>query len=243
VGSIVSLTQSGNTATLTRIGNGSVALTATLTTGCGTLTFTRVINVGAPSGIGIVSYNNLNACGYDGYFQVLPSNPPGLYQYSGNLTVSATGASTITWALAPPATTSNGWSYSSTGGTVTVSTKQHYSSLRLRVTASNACGSVYKDYHFRSTECLAMDSKASPAYALSPNPTKGVFTITLSTPDKGAAIKDVIVNNKMGVAVRRLTFKNGQKVQTVSLQGLPPDIYFIQIFDGNKWTGQRIVKE
>jgi hypothetical protein len=241
-GSVVSLTQSGNTATLTRISNGSVALIATLTTACDTLTFTRVINVGPPSGIGIVSYDNLSPCEDDGYFQVLPPNPPGFYYYSGSLTVTATGASTISWALAP-GTTANGWSYSSSGGTVTVSTKQHYSSVRLRVTVTNSCGSTYKDYVFSSTQCLFFSRVASPSYTLSPNPTKGVFTITLNGPDKGAAIKEVIVNNKMGVAVRRLTFKNGRKVQTVNLQGLPPDLYFLQIFDGNTWTGERILKE
>lgn len=242
VGSIVSLTQSGNTATLTRIGNGSFALIATLTTACDTVTFTRVIHAGIPSGIGIVSYNNLSSCPDDGYFQVLPPNPPGLYYYSGSLTVTATGASTVTWALAP-GTTANGWSYSSSGGTVTVSTKQHYSSIRLRATVTNACGTVSKDYHFRSTECLSLSRVGSPVYTLSPNPTKGVFTITLNSLDKKDAIKEVIVTNKLGVAVRRLTFKNGRKVQTVDLQGLPHDIYFIQIFDGKTWTGERILKE
>lgn len=45
---VVTLTQTGNTATLTRVGDGNVTLVATLTTGCGTLTFTMNVRVGTP---------------------------------------------------------------------------------------------------------------------------------------------------------------------------------------------------
>lgn len=239
-GNIVSLTQSANTATLTPTGVGTVNLIATLTTGCGSLVFTKIVTVGPPSGIGIISYTNLSPCPDDGYFQVLPST--GLYYYSGSFTTGSSGpANTVTWGLAP-GTSNNGWTYSVNGATVTMSSKQHYSSLRLRVVFANPCGSTYKDYHFRSTECLTIPN-VERGYTIYPNPVQNLFTITLNSKEENDAIKEVIIDNKIGMPLKRLRFKNGQKVQTINLQGLPPDLYFIRIFDGKTWTGDRILKQ
>lgn len=230
---------------LEKIGSASTTATATATvTHCSfTYTVTKTIKLGAPAGIGIANYNNLDPCPDEGYFRVMETVQPNVYDYSGSLTIGTTGAAnTISWALAPGASL-NGWTWTASGSTVTVSTKQDYSSLRLRVTATNDCGSINKDYHFRSTECLVLSRIASPEYTVHPNPTKGVFTISLKGSDKAAAIKEIVVKNKVGVAVKQFKYKSTQKAQTVNIQDLPSDVYFVHIFDGKIWVGERIFKE
>jgi predicted Zn-dependent protease len=232
-----------NQGVVTKVGNssGSITLTSNLNLPCGLIvTENRTIAIGNPGAIGIVSYSNMTLCDGDAYFKVLSAIQPSVYNFSGNLTVGSTGvANSFTWSL-PSGYSNNGWTWTGSGGTVTVSTKQSNTNLTLKATASNGCGSVSKNYSFRSGDCN-ISMVASPDVTISPNPTSG--RLSVSTGDNNFAIRQVIVKTKMGIVVKTINYNGNKAMQNINIQDLAPDCYFIQIFDGKTWQTKKIIKE
>jgi hypothetical protein len=234
--------------TISAVGSGTIILSAAVTSPCGSSTVTKNISVGLPTGIGIVQYNNMEFCDGVSSFKVLISNPASLYPYSGSLAVSA-GSLPVTWSLAPN-TSSTNWSWYVSNNTLYVSTKQSNLNIVLRATATNSCGSTFKDYYFSSGECLAMAQSVDTQeenleLTLSPNPVTSSFEVSLKEKSTGAAvpIKEIIIQNKFGIIVKRLKFDDKSKTQRANMQQLPTDVYVVQVFDGKQWASRKIMKQ
>lgn len=273
----VILNSSGTNVTVTNNGfNGNLVLTSTISNGCGTLVFTKEIQITNGSAPNIYSFTPYitqgsnttymsefcNKLTYvcEGYNKNISENiknnesnifSPNSYCASGYITDPT--ATSITWSVAQTSSGSFHGYYIFNGNQFQVGINANYTSdwIILKCTRSNACGSSDSYYKFYVTgQCVCpgppyceilIDPFASEEkYTISPNPTNGQFNISLTSRDENAFIKEIIIKNKMGIAVFRKTFSNNQKQQTVNLFSKSTDIYFIEIFDGNEWTTQKL---
>jgi hypothetical protein len=215
-----------------------------------TQTVEKAVTIAAaqPTGIGIVQYNNLELCDGNSSFKVLISNPASLYPYSGTLEVSSQGTP-VTWSLAPYASSTN-WTWSVSNNTLSVATKQANLYIVLRATATNSCGSIYKDYYFSSGQCLAMAESADSyeetiELTISPNPITNSFDASLKEKSTGldVPITEIIIKDKFGTAVKHQKFEGKSKSERVNIQNLGTDMYVVQVFDGKKWRSRKIMKQ
>ena len=72
----------------------------------------------------------------------------------------------------------------------------------------------------------------------------GLLTLSLNTDKKNnTSIKEVIIQNKTGREVKRVRLNSNLKSQTITISELPPDIYMIQVYDGEKWINKKIIKQ
>ena len=244
---IVTTSTNGSQVTVTRIANGTITLTATIANACGRSFPLQKNNISvttAPTGIAISQYSNLQMCNSDTYFQVLSAS--GFYPYSGSLTVAEhNSVANVTWTLSPFSSGTD-WQWEASGSSVTVSTKKNNLTLGLRATATNACGSTYRDYTFNSGECVGIEAIGGgevESYSLSPNPTTGALSVSLTKKDPSASIEEIIIKNKVGAVIRRQKFSDKSRSRTLHLQDLPTDVYLIQLFDGKQWQSAKIIKQ
>jgi bacillolysin len=111
----------------------------------------------------------------------------------------------------------------------------------LSVVAVTTCGTselVYGGNY--SPICSNSYMKVNSDIKISPNPSTGVFTLTLNSVDRTSFLKAIIIKNKMGMQIYQQKFSNNQKSQTINLNGKPTDIYSVQVFDGKVWTTQKL---
>lgn len=176
---------------------------------------------------------------------------PNNYCASGYITDPT--ATSITWCVAQTSSGSFHGYYNFIGNQFQVGINANYTSewVILKCTRSNDCGSSDSYYKFYVTgqcvcpglpycEIITDPFTYKEKFTISPNPTNGQFNISLTSNDKNASIKEVIIKNKMGIAVFQKTFTNNQKQQTINLFSKTTDIYFIELYDGNEWTTQKL---
>lgn len=242
---------------------GLITLTATVTNSNGfNTTLTKTIRAGnAPSCSTRTAYwyvngyqTVLNKCTYLTEIRCTngSQNILSLCDYYANAWVTDPTADKITWSYV----SSSGYAFWNTNGNqveVTINTNTPNGWIRLKCTTENACGSYNWDFWFTPQGSTAscpvylditcFDSLPKPIsekISLSPNPTNGQFIISLTSTDKNAVIKEVIIHNKMGIPVFRQKFANMQKTQVINLFGKPTDIYTIQVFDGKEWLTKKL---
>ena len=173
---------------------------------------------------------------------------PCSYVASGYVTDNS--ATSITWSkVGGPANSHFGWFSNQNNFSVYCPINYPNDWITLRCTAANSCGSGYRDYTFYMSTwapptagCYTAEefAKSATGVIVSPNPSPGKFMLTLTTADKSAAIKEVIIKNKMGIAIYQQRFKNEQKKQAIDLSNQPSDIYMVQIFDGKQWITEKL---
>ncbi len=189
------------------------------------------------------------------------------YSYCASGYITDPTANSITWNIYQ---TSSGTFHGSTnfiGNQFDVSINANYPNewIVLMCTRTNACGSSYNFYKFYAVQppggfcgnpppacypncppCPACEPFAEPVKPAAkinvyPNPGNGQFKISLSSADKTAGIKEIIIKNKMGLTVYHQKFNNNQNTQSVYLFGKQTDIYTVQVFDGAKWQTEKLV--
>lgn len=170
----------------------------------------------------------------------------------------------ITWSVLQTSPGTFHGSYSFTGNQFNVSINANYQNewIILRCTRTNSCGSAFTDYRFYAngscfpspTYCqlypnhpgCMIESFTEPAgietskISISPNPSSGQFAVTLNTSDKLASINQIVIKDKMGRPVYQQKFNNHQKTQTINLSNKTTDIYMVEVFDGKRWTTQKL---
>ena len=73
------------------------------------------------------------------------------------------------------------------------------------------------------------------------NPTSG--NLQVSSTDKKTNIKEIKVTDKTGAIKKRFVYSQNINSVKIDISSLPPDIYYVQIFDGKKWESKMVSKK
>jgi PKD-like domain/Secretion system C-terminal sorting domain len=231
--SYVNLAPSGNSVSVTKNINGSVVLTAMVSTGCNSTAFlvTKTIYFGGFSAgdyqINPVSSSTISSCTNTNV--TFTTNPlPGAINYN--------------WLFWP-----TGWTYISGQGTPTLVLRSPSTSgggaIGLRV--ANACdlgGSP-------ATKTLVVFS-CGFLFTASPNPSTGSLTIS-TTPDQSQSVQknnptkiyQVKILDQLGNIKRQYSYKAGIVNTNINLSGLIAGIYTVRAYDGTIWSSQQVIKQ
>ncbi|MFZ4723809.1 MAG: M4 family metallopeptidase [Paludibacter sp.] len=169
---IVSLQQTGNTATLTKLDNNHVTLSATINQ---VLTLTKYLTVGYPVSLCVDNISNLTMEDFDyGSVKMLPKT--GAYPYGGVLSIiDCFGfATSYSWSVAVNYPPGKPVFWSNNGGIIDISAKSSSTSITLTCTASNSCGSFSKNFRFHT------DNFVPFLLNLTPNPASNGVEVSIA---------------------------------------------------------------
>jgi subtilisin family serine protease len=173
---IVTQEQNGQGVILTRIGTGTIVLSAVINSNT-FISKTILVDGVPPNSMGINNISNLSMQDV-GIYQVLPSS--GNYNYEGILSVNVPSEIGIsyTWSLLS-STAGKPVYWWPNGGSVDVAMKQINTTLTLKCTASNGCGSYYQYYTFTTSDIMML--------SLAPNPSTSSVEVSLVSNDATAS--------------------------------------------------------
>lgn len=109
--------------------------------------------------------------------------------------------------------------------------------INVHITMSDACGTGNTYTEWTTVDC----GTGGPAFAISPNPTKD--NITVDGRKKNKNIKEIQIIDKLGNIKRVAKYSGDLQIITFNVSGLSPDIYYIKIFDGQKWETKQLSKQ
>lgn len=134
----------------------------------------------------------------------------------------------------------------------------NYMDYNVEVSATNDCGSRIscKTYRFSCNPYPALtyvgfcpgggeemnaayEENTSPLLSIYPNPNNGVFIIDYWSKDNEVGITEILVTDNIGRPIIHKKYAN-QKTVDVNLTNQNTGIYFLRIYDGNKWTNHEI---
>ncbi|MGI8583668.1 MAG: T9SS type A sorting domain-containing protein [Chitinophagaceae bacterium] len=73
---------------------------------------------------------------------------------------------------------------------------------------------------------------------MSPNPATN--NVTFDGRKKNKSIKEVQIIDKLGNVKKIVKYSGDQKLINLNISGLPSDIYYIKIYDGQKWESKQL---
>ena len=226
----------GTSVTVTRIGNGTVILTATSSNSCVNGSGGKVIVAGPPNIVGGYyssggSWVPLTVWGGD------PFDIENTVCFNGNPTSTNTNmeiwnATSIVWSKVFP-TSPNGVTWSQSNGNAGIVFKALNQSIGLKVTATNGCGSSEKVYAFKTASCGLRQM-----FTVSPNPASSVAIVSVvdnlgknMEKQEGSNFSEIRIYDAMGV-MRKIQKFNKVRSGSINLSGLGQGVYFIEISDG-----------
>ena len=245
----------GASATVTRTGSsGQAYLGATVSglSGCyaqSNPNVQKLLRIGEPTWYTLIPY--YSTTGYSYYLQEINCLKtytfPGMY--SGDISLEDQAATSYSWTFVSkyPSTAIAGISYSDPRY-ATVTVKPEFAWAIYRLTTSNICGSYSHDYKFTANGGCVQDPQrvqignGLPTLAILPNPTTSNFIVALNGGKKSSVIREVIIQNKIGLIMKRVHFNNQNDKQFIDISLLPTDVYIVKVFDGKEWISGKIVK-
>jgi hypothetical protein len=81
---------------------------------------------------------------------------------------------------------------------------------------------------------------------VSPNPASSQINVSLQEGMSGSSfngIKEIRITDKLGSIKSTHQFKQPVQTTTINVAQLPPDVYTLLIFDGNKWVAKKFIKK
>lgn len=223
--------------TLNKVGDGTVTLSAQITSPCtpGTTTLTYPIVVGTPQPDGICAstYTLCYTKGSSGsaVFSVCPTVTGLTYNWLIDGTLPRSGSSI-------------------TINAATFGVGNH--TLKVR-SYSTACA-VYSNYTNGSFSVVNCSS--TPKVIVSPNPAGSTITVAASTPASAASstlsksdvqestkIYAAKITDEKGIMYKALKYSAGPRTVNISVDNLKPGVYFLSVFDGASWITQQFVKQ
>jgi hypothetical protein len=115
--------------------------------------------------------------------------------------------------------------------------------MELLVIATTVCGDSNPAGEVVYYAC---ESFGFGRFAATPNPTNGdiqIEAISVQSSDtKKPFLKEIQVVDKFGNVKRKIKLGNDIQKTKINISQLPPDVYFIRIYDGKTWHSKKIVK-
>ena len=231
---IANVSSTGNPATVTAIMDGAVNITATITVCNTNMSVTKKLVIGAPIISGDYTYTDYPYGSPMGLVEA-PEDNEVCYTSAPtemNTAMDISGATSVVWEKNSSTPSTLLWDQ--IGDDLLVTFRALNQTGSFKITASNGCSSVSKDYIFTTVSCSFL-------FSVSPNPTTG--SVQVSSIDKKTTIKEIMVTDKTGSIKKDITYSNKITSALIDISLLPPDIYYIQIFDGKNWTSKAISKK
>jgi hypothetical protein len=211
-------TNANRTATLTKITDGVVSLTAVISFCNSTVTLTKNIVIGTPVP------QQINGPDYDLCFG-------GTQNTSGIFSVPN-----------PSSSLSYFWQIdgigAGSGQSISVNARRWgIGNFVIRVRTYTAlCG--YSEWYESS---FAVVNCNNFRFMISPNPSTNQVTVSVDEKAGSSKIKAIEIVSRMGVKVYNQSFGSGNTQVTLPVGNLPPDIYTVRVFDGINWYSQNMV--
>lgn len=215
-------TVNSSTGIVTKQGNGTATLTATITS-CGIVTpVSRTIRVGGPAVN--IAYSRSGSCNgtYQTWF-LNATSPDAVTSWLWTVDNPSSGS----WNIYSPNSSNTYVAVSGGGG--------------ISLTATNACGStrngvtIYSNCNFR-------------AITATPNPATDNVNVALVTDKKSPSKKtemiyQIKISDQIGNVKKEYKYVSGISNPVISLSGLMSGIYIIQAFDGTLWGSTKVIKQ
>jgi lysyl endopeptidase len=217
---IASLSSSGNQATITKIGDGFLILTATVgNSNCfNNNIVTRRIELGPQISTNIAGLNPPLGVSPGELLElsVLEGGSSYLWEVEGGTVSGLNNQQSVTIQVnqCPPNIT-NGY-------------------INVHVTITNACGTGNTYTEWTTVDC----GTGGGQFRVSPNPSNGIMTVDGQLKNKN--IKEIKITDKLGNIKRQIQFSGFEQRVTIDVSFLPTDIYYIQIFDGKIWEAKQV---
>jgi hypothetical protein len=220
---LVTSTVIGNVLRLQRIANanGMLTITATISNACNSpYTASLIISVGtqAPANYSICGYNPNDGCRYPKLLFAVNTIYPAGHTYSwyiNNVLMATTTTPSWTYNLEPPCDVY----------------------LEASVIVTGPCG---PSNPAGETIYYACNEFGRNSLLLSPNPTTS--TVTAELKGSTTSIAEIRILNKNGGVEKAIKGISKTNKATIDLGYLPADIYYISVFDGQKWITGKVIK-
>ena len=230
-----------STGTVTKIGNGIITLTATITNSCANFTVTKP-NIT----VGVLPVTGTFTNAFDG-----SSNPLGYYPaitnaactgYLITTNMQITGTTSVTWTKVSSSGVVN---YTQNGNNISFYLFAANQNVLFQLDASNGCGTVTNQFKWLSANCGGGGGGCN-GFNVSPNPASNslkVIVPDIPPPCDGATSADskIKASNRTitGIKIydnagnlRKTQVENKTKQATLNIQGFTPGAYIIEITDG-----------
>jgi len=231
---IVSISTSNNVATVTKIGNGMINLSATINRTCGSLNLpAKQVSVGTYSAGDFPISGQTNIC----------SNTVSTYSVTG-----LPGATNYNWVI-PPNALANGWSIVTGQGTpvLTVITGSVTATLKLKV--SNNCGESIAP----ALLTVNINSCGSFSFVASPNPTSNTLNVSQNSASSQIQANTTNVNggkiskpfsvklfDQNSKILKSLSSERGDDI-AINTSDIPNGTYFLHIFQNKETIKKQII--
>lgn len=230
----VTLTPNGNQVTLQRSGgaNGILTLTANVTGGCGNtgITASKQIYIGVLPGSTQMYFNNTS---YSNYTTNLCLSRVANYEVYIDPIL---GASSYYWSIGSPSAVSLNSGQGTNSINVTVYGTPG-SPLTFAVQPVNNCG---YGYPIQVDGQVCGLGNQEELFRLSPNPSSN--NINIETINLKSNIKEIKILDKLNNLKKHSTYSLETKKSSINISFLPSDVYYIQVFDGKKWSTYKFIK-
>jgi hypothetical protein len=219
------------TGKVTRTGNGRIDLSATFSFLCGgAFTVHKVIQIGtANADFSLYPfYPNQQFCtnSFGNTIKVEPQNLP-------EVTGFQWGYSSYENGIPPTIINNQGTVYQdfifSVGG--------NYQIFANELGSCGIGGSVHTLDIFVDDNC---NGGGFNSFSVAPNP--ATSDVQIASRDKKTSIKEIRITDKAGNIKKAIIYSKDVISTKINISFLPPDIYYIQIFDGKKWNSKTIRK-
>jgi hypothetical protein len=216
--------------TLTKNSDGNATLTATITNSCGgTFTVSKPVVVGVP----LVDFS-VQSYWFDETYCANSFNRFTIQPQITNVTGFQWGYSSYQNGI-PPTVAQDPGSYDQD---IIFPTSGYY---QVYARAENACGLGTTQTLDLYVSDFCSGGLGMSTYSVAPNPTSG--DIQINSVDEKGTIKEVRIADKAGNVRRRVVYPVKHKAVSINLSALPADLYFVQIFDGVKWSTKTVFKK
>jgi hypothetical protein len=211
----------------TGVSAGLVTFTAATSSGCGTISVSKTVQVGTPSSTDIIGMD------------------PSTYFSAGQ---------TVTLSVNESAFGYNWYIYggtiigSSTSQSVTVQLDNCFSGqtanndFDANVTLTDGCGTgpIYHEHTYATC-----DGGISPMLSIASNPASSTTEVFLSEKKdmtKRVAIKEIKIIDTWGIIRYAAKYEGGKTSIVLDISSLPNNLYTVSAFDGKNWINSKLVK-
>lgn len=254
---IMTVTPTGNPATVTRVGNGTAILTATIQNICGGAAITLQKSIKTESQPPVIG-GTYRINGEDRPIRIWFGDPADDYNDACNLQNTFTnmqifGANSATWSKIASSPSNISWSQ--TGNNINFYFWSIGQTAVFKIDATNSCGTATYNFGFKSIYCSPGGNPPScNSYQVFPNPAKNTVNIIVpnipppcdnnfsdsKTATTQRVITEIKIYDNAGNLIR-IQKVNKSKQEKIDLTGFRTGKYSIEISDGEYKERQSII--